>query len=570
MYLKALEIQGFKSFPDKTVLNFGEDITAIVGPNGSGKSNISDAIRWVMGEQSSKSLRGAKMEDVIFGGTARRPQLGFAQVTLVLDNTGHIFPSMEEAEVAVTRRYYRSGESEYYINRQSVRLKDVSELFMDTGMGREGYSIIGQGKIDEILSAKSGERREIFEEAAGISKYRHRKEETERRLEATEENLLRIGDKISELELQVEPLREQAEKARKYLVLREELCGLEVTVWLDALGKVGEAAKKAEQDYASAAFILEQAHDELNRLYTKSEQLSLQLNSQTLELDRRRDEISAMEQERQKRETELSVLEAGIANKHQNIERVRRELDEQSSRSGGVTDQIAAQKKRIEELDASLRELADKLRESGSEEKQLSDRAAELDKAQTAAAARRALLQNQLSEKKADIASLGASMDEVQQRRLDLKVDHDAAENRRNEAEAQKKVCAERLGAAQENVVSAKNTIAGFELRRKARAEKRDSLQRELNSCSVALDTLVSKLRMLREMEQEYEGFSRAVKLVMQESERGGLARVHGPVSKLIEVDDDYTTAIETALGAAMQNIVVDSEEDGKAAIRMI
>ena len=227
MYLRALEIQGFKSFPDKTVLNFGEDITAIVGPNGSGKSNISDAIRWVMGEQSVKGLRGAKMEDVIFGGTEKRSQVGFAQVTLVLDNTEHIFPTMEESEVSVTRRYYRSGESEYYINRQSVRLKDLTELFLDTGMGREGYSIIGQGKIDEILSAKSGERREIFEEAAGISKFRHRKEEAERKLERTEENLVRINDKIAELELQVEPLREQAEKARKYLVLRDELRLLE-------------------------------------------------------------------------------------------------------------------------------------------------------------------------------------------------------------------------------------------------------------------------------------------------------------------------------------------------------
>lgn len=235
MYLRALEIQGFKSFPDKTVLNFGEDITAIVGPNGSGKSNISDAIRWVMGEQSVKGLRGAKMEDVIFGGTEKRSQVGFAQVTLVLDNTEHIFPTMEESEVSVTRRYYRSGESEYYINRQSVRLKDLTELFLDTGMGREGYSIIGQGKIDEILSAKSGERREIFEEAAGISKFRHRKEEAERKLERTEENLVRINDKIAELELQVEPLREQAEKARKYLVLRDELRLLEISVWLENL-----------------------------------------------------------------------------------------------------------------------------------------------------------------------------------------------------------------------------------------------------------------------------------------------------------------------------------------------
>ena len=211
LYLKALEIQGFKSFPDKTVLTFGSDITAIVGPNGSGKSNISDAIRWVMGEQSTRALRGGKMEDVIFGGTAKRKQTGYAEVSLVLDNTSRIF-DRDESEVMVTRRYYRSGESEYYINRRSVRLKDVNELFMDTGLGREGYSIIGQGRIDEILSVRSSDRREVFEEAAGISRFRHRKEESERKLERTDENLVRVNDKISELELQVEPLREQSEK----------------------------------------------------------------------------------------------------------------------------------------------------------------------------------------------------------------------------------------------------------------------------------------------------------------------------------------------------------------------
>ena len=247
MYLKALEIQGFKSFPDKTVLTFGEDITAIVGPNGSGKSNISDAIRWVMGEQSTRVLRGGKMEDVIFGGTAKRKQTGYAEVSLVLDNTSHVF-DMEESEVMVTRRYYRSGESEYYINRRSVRLKDVNELFMDTGLGREGYSIIGQGKIDEILSVRSSDRREIFEEAAGISRYRHRKEEAERKLERTDENLVRINDKISELEYQVEPLREQSEKAKKFLVLRDELRGLEISVWLDTLERIRANNNKQEAD----------------------------------------------------------------------------------------------------------------------------------------------------------------------------------------------------------------------------------------------------------------------------------------------------------------------------------
>ena len=295
MYLKALEIQGFKSFPDKTVLNFGEDITAIVGPNGSGKSNISDAIRWVMGEQNSRQLRGAKMEDVIFGGTEKRNQMGFAQVTLVIDNTEHIFPTREEAEVAVTRRYYRSGESEYYINKQSVRLKDVNELFMDTGMGREGYSIIGQGKIDEILSVKSGERREIFEEAAGISKYRHRKEESERKLERTEENLVRINDKIAELELQVEPLRAQAETAKKYLVLRDELRVLEISVWLEQLQNLRTAKLKLESDTAQAKEACDQAQAALDEAYAQGERFTEEMRQNDVAADALRGQVTEAE-----------------------------------------------------------------------------------------------------------------------------------------------------------------------------------------------------------------------------------------------------------------------------------
>ena len=245
MYLKSLELQGFKSFPDRTLIRFGDDITAIVGPNGSGKSNISDAILWVMGEQSTKTLRGAKMEDVIFGGTQKRSAVGFAEATLTLDNSDRAL-AYDADEVMVTRRFYRSGDSEYYINKQSSRLRDIHEMFMDTGLGREGYSNIGQGRIDEILSLKSGDRREIFEEAAGISKYRHRKEETERKLQNTEDNLLRIGDKVSVLELQLEPLRQQSEKARKYLELKDTLKGVEVAVWLDTLEKLSATAKKAE------------------------------------------------------------------------------------------------------------------------------------------------------------------------------------------------------------------------------------------------------------------------------------------------------------------------------------
>ena len=269
MYLKALEIQGFKSFPDKTRLTFEKEITAIVGPNGSGKSNISDAIQWVMGEQRSRALRGGKMEDVIFGGTDKRGKLGFAQVTLVLNNEQHIV-NVDSSEVMITRRYYRGGESEYYINRESVRLKDIHELLMDTGLGRDGYSIIGQGRISEIISAKSTDRREIFEEAAGITRYRYSKEETERKLEKTDENLLRIKDKIDELELQVGPLKKQAETAKKYLALRDQLRVAEVSVWLENLERLKVQSEAAAGDYEASKKELDAAHAALDALYADS------------------------------------------------------------------------------------------------------------------------------------------------------------------------------------------------------------------------------------------------------------------------------------------------------------
>ena len=328
MYLKALEIQGFKSFPDKTVLSFGEDMTAIVGPNGSGKSNISDAIRWVMGEQSSKALRGGKMEDVIFGGTAVRRQQGFAEVSLVLDNTDHIFP-MEESEVMVTRRYYRSGESEYYINRRSVRLKDVNELFMDTGLGREGYSIIGQGRIDEILSVKSADRREVFEEAAGISRFRHRKEEAERKLERTQENLVRITDKIDELELQVEPLRAQSEKARKFLVLRDELRGLEISLWLEQLEKIRAGAIKTLSDYENAVRQKEEAQGAVEALYAAAEEHAAQMRDKDVEAEGVRFQMMQREADANGLENAVAVLRANIQNNLENRDRIRRELEQQ-------------------------------------------------------------------------------------------------------------------------------------------------------------------------------------------------------------------------------------------------
>ena len=569
MYLKSLEIQGFKSFADKTVLRFGDDITAIVGPNGSGKSNISDAISWVLGEMSSKALRGAKMEDVIFGGTQKRSQVGFAEATLVLDNSDGSLP-IETPEVMVTRRYYRSGESEYYINKQSARLRDINEMFMDTGLGKEGYSNIGQGRVDEILALKSTDRREVFEEAAGISKYRHRKEETERRLASTEDNLMRIGDKISELELQVEPLRIQAEKAKKYLELRDELKGLEVAVWLEKLETLAEAARKADADYNSAAFILEQQHAELTHLYQLSDQLALQLNQQSLELEQKREGITAQETSLHQQESDAAVLRAGMENARQNIQRVRQELADQESRSGGIAEQIVHQETRIKMLGESLSLLQNELDAAQNEARQLAASSDSAERKALGLRASQALLQTEAAGKRAEIASLTASMEEVNERSVNVQADLDAASARRIDLAEQAKTFERTLEDARETVTSCQNTAAGYVLRQKSRLEKRDSLQRSVDSLRIELQTAQSRSRMLMELQRDYEGFSKAVRLVMQEARKNTLGRIHGPISSLIRTDDAYTVAIETALGASMQNVVVGTEEDGKSAIRFL
>ena len=347
MYLRALEIQGFKSFPDKTVLDFGEEITAIVGPNGSGKSNISDALCWVMGEQSAKSLRGGKMEDVIFGGTAKRSPVGFAQVTLVLDNSAHLFPGVDSSEVMVTRRYYRSGESEYYINKQSVRLRDINELFMDTGLGREGYSMIGQGRIDEILSVRSADRREIFEEAAGISKFRHRKEEAERRLQRTEENLVRINDKISELELQVNPLREQAEKAKRYLMLRDEQRILEISVWMDRLSEIKTLKSRLQAEYAAAKERQEAAQRRLDELYGENDRFSQRMQENDTQQEQTRQETAALESQAKDQENAIGLLRTEIQHKRESIGEINQELSRQEGRSRSTQEEMEGQRRQI-------------------------------------------------------------------------------------------------------------------------------------------------------------------------------------------------------------------------------
>ncbi len=566
MYLKSLELQGFKSFPDKTVIRFGDDITAIVGPNGSGKSNISDAILWVMGEQSSKTLRGAKMEDVIFGGTAKRPQLGFAEATLTLDNSDRAL-AYDADEVVVTRRYYRSGDGEYYINRQSARLKDINELLMDTGLGREGYSNIGQGRIDEILSLKSGDRREIFEEAAGISKYRHRKEETERQLERTEDNLLRIGDKVSELELQLEPLKVQSEKAQKYLEMKQELKGVEVAVWLDSLEKLSAAAQKAEEDYASASFVLQQAHDDLDGLYRQAEELGESLREKDGLLESVRVKTNMFQSTHQQLDGQMAVLQGNMENNDGNIARIEEELQGQQDRSGGLDSQIAQTQQRVSQIDGDLKDVRQAIAQSQQKLQEMTASSQGLSRQFLELRGKESTLQADIAGCEADVRGIAENRAGAEKRLGELDGDLNAGKARLAEAEKNLADSKKALKEAQDQVTASNNVISGFALRQESRRKNRDASAEKLRQLSAQLDGISAKTRVFRAMERDYESYQKSVRMVMQEAQRGGLKNIHGPVSRLIRTEDSCAVAIEIALGAAMQQIVVDSEADGKAAI---
>ena len=541
MYLKSLEVQGFKSFPDKTLIRFGDDITAIVGPNGSGKSNISDAILWVMGEQSTKTLRGAKMEDVIFGGTQKRAAVGFAEATLTLDNTDRAL-AYDADEVMVTRRFYRSGDSEYYINRQSARLRDIHELFMDTGLGREGYSNIGQGRIDEILSRKSADRREIFEEAAGISKYRHRKEETERKLAHTEDNLLRIGDKVSELELQLEPLRVQSEKAKKYLELKDELQGVEVAVWLDRLEK----------------------------LYTATEQMGNDLRNQNGEVDSIRVKLSMLEGMHQQIDGQIAILQSSVQNNEENIRRNQEDLQGQESRSDGITQQMEQAQSRIDQIDAMLNEKNRELDRLQQELTAMTADAQGITRQFMELRSREVQLTSDIAAREADQRSLEGNLQQSREREEQLQQDLKSGGEKEQEAQKNLAACAKELRRVKDEVTAANNTIAGYTLRQTTRNKRRDELAEQLQKLRSELEQVSAKAKVFRAMEQDLEGYQKPVRQVMQEAKRGSLRHVHAPISKLIRTEDAYTVAVEIALGAAMQNIVVDTEADGKAAIQYL
>ena len=522
-----------------------------------------------MGEQSTRTLRGGKMEDVIFGGTARRKQTGYAEVSLVLDNTAHIF-DMDESEVMVTRRYYRSGESEYYINRRSVRLRDVNELFMDTGLGREGYSIIGQGRIDEILSVKSTDRREMFEEAAGISRFRHRKEEAERKLERTDENLLRINDKIDELELQVEPLREQSERAKRFLILRDELKGLEISVWLDTLERLRAGSIKLETDYKEAVRQKEAAERAVEERFGAAEALSAQMREKEVEADRLRFAIQGREATVRELESSIAVLKSSIQHNLENTARIQEELEQREGRQDSLSGQIAERSGRLAEIDGQL--------ERARREREEKDAAAQ-EALRSAGTLARELeeLRGKESVKTADahqakalLSALAAAAQEVLDRDEAVRQELSRLDRRQEEAGAESSAAEKTLREARDERDAVKNVISGYTLRLDGRKKKAEQARERHVRLKMDENALTARIRMLTEMEKLHEGYSKAVKLVMGEVQRGTLHHIHGPVAGLLHVPDQYTVAIETALGGAMQNLVVDREEDGKAVIQYL
>ena len=569
MVLKSLILQGFKSFPDRTEIKFLGGMTAIVGPNGSGKSNISDAIRWVLGEQSSRSLRGAKMEDVIFGGTAKRGPVGFAEVSLILDNSTGVFRS-PFAEIMVTRRYYRSGESEYSLGKKHCRLRDIRELFMDTGLGLDGYSSIGQGRIDEILSLRSEDRRGVFEEAAGITKFRARKEEAERRLAATEDNLTRIRDLYDELGRQLEPLEKQAKKTEKFLVLRDELRVLEVSLWLEQLERLKSEAEKRSRGAEVCRRQLENAKSEQERRYQQAEQLTADLHGIDRETEALRTSLREAESREAGQASRIAVLRANLENCRANLERVHRENEERAKQAEKLAEQFSAQETRIAELEQSSAEARERLAAQ-------EDRLAQHREAESAAAAAleraeqaRAAAQNEQHTLALERTAAQTGLAGMDGQQDDL---HRALENagdRLKAVQEEQSAFESRVSAGQTALRQAQAQAGEADAAlRQAKADA-DALGTALRQAESALTDARNRAAMLRDMQRDYDGFARSVRSVMQQAGRGRLSGVHGPVSALLSTENRFVTAIDTALGASASSIVVGSAEDGRACIEYL
>ena len=565
MYLKRLELQGFKSFADKTILELMPGITTVIGPNGSGKSNISDAIRWVLGEQSMKSLRGTKSLDIIFAGTQNRKSLGFAEASLVFDNSDGALP-IEYTEVTVTRKIYRSGETGYYINKVPCRLKDVLELFMDTGIGKDGYSIIGQGKIDEILSNKSEDRRHIFEEAAGIVKYRTRKQESEKKLEHTKLNLLRINDILTEIEGNLEPLQMQADKAKKYLNLREELKNIEIGLFVYNIEKYKQDLEKVVQDIE---IMQSQCNDEEGRL-ERVKILKEELKSSIDEITETIENMSNIGFESQKQieqlNSDINVAKTRIANNNENNDRYLKEIEEQNAKIKELKDEIEQKEAKKDNLKQNKEKF----------EKELNEKQAELDK-----------LTEKLSSKELEIEGYKHTVEENTDKKYELQseinaqnINYQNFEKRQAQIKQEmqstiseldgtrlnKEDIAKQFNEIENKKNKAQNSLNEVAKQREEANQKIKSFESNINILSSEMRIKESRLKFLIETEKEKEGYIKSVKSLLKDCENiKELGKgMNGVLANIIEVPDELQTAIEMCLGASLQNIVTETETDAK------
>ena len=570
MVFKELEIQGFKSFPDKVKITFDAGVTGVVGPNGSGKSNLSDAVRWVLGETSSRQLRAAgKMEDVIFGGTRRRSAMGFASVRLTLDNTGHTL-DVDADEVTIGRKYYRSGDSEYTINGQVCRLRDVYELLLDTGIGRDGYSVIGQGRIAEIVAAKSSERREIFEEACGIAKYRYRKTEAERRLAAAGENLERLRDILGELESRVGPLERESAKAQKFLELSEQRKTLEVTLWTDSVHRARDTVRQQVRDYETAQADYERFDGEAKAAEQEAEEIRMQAQQLTIAVERLNGDIRSITEQISGSDSRIAVLENDILRNEESIASLRSEIE--AGEQDGAEADAALQRHRavaakmeaegeklaaeIDALNAELTKLADASNASGARKDtlraEITDLTAKRTEAQVAQAAAEAAEETARQRLPALEQAMQEGTDQWETARQDLT---DTIRYREMLTENEKQLA---------------NVRSGLELKlknRKAALDEADTAEQRLDR---ELDAARQRLSVLRELEKNMDGYQNSVKAVMRAAGARRLRGIIGPVSAILKVEPGCEVAVETALGAALQNIVVENEAAAKAAIALL
>lgn len=562
-------MQGFKSFPDKTELNFGKGITAVVGPNGSGKSNISDAVRWVLGETSTKSLRGSKMEDVIFGGTSKRKALGFAQVMLTLDNSDGTLKDHGEI-VTVTRRYYRSGESEYKIDGESVRRKDIHELFMDTGLGSDGYSMVGQGKIDSIISAKNEDRRELFEEAAGISRFRHKRKDAERRLDQAQENLVRLLDILGELESRVGPLKKQSEKAQKFLEYSEEKKTLEIGVWLNKINRFTVELREQEHKIDAVKASYEVSENDLAAIEKELEEVAEKVTSINLAIEQSRLGASGYEEEALRKDGEISVLNATLEHNNETIERLTADITDADGTGATLDEQIDAKNKTIAENEkliadkkAELESVANELSKVQNENMEISDKTVELNQTLTA-------LTIKLSDSKVKMSQATSSIEEINSRKDTIASQIEATQKDIDYTQSQADESNKNLEFLKERIDEYENSLGGYQMKVDAKKQKAEKIKQEAERLARQMAEKSDRARVLEDLEKNTEGFSGAVKAVLKQSQNKALPGVHGTLSQLITVDNENSTAIEIALGAAMQNVVVSTESDAKRAINYL